>query len=175
MPANCGLLGRLWEISRLGRMRGGPGSCATVEAAQWLARRCGLLSLFEAKRLFSPRPAPAATTERALTLTTPHSKLAHRWIPFHWNWPGPSAPQSAKSNSENVAMSTKQPAADKKPTTVVANDPKDLHGRSKRIGGSQSDHWNNILANRDASDEFFDHTRSTTWSLSLCALRTGSR
>ena len=44
-------------------------------------------------------------------------------------------------------MTTKKPVADKKPTTVVANDPEDLKGTLKRIGGSQSDHWNNILAN----------------------------
>src|SRR2546426_732397 len=45
-------------------------------------------------------------------------------------------------------MSTKKPVADKKATTVVANDPDDLKGTLKRIGGSQSDHWNNILANQ---------------------------
>jgi hypothetical protein len=80
-PANCGPLASLREIFRFERLRGGPGSCATLEAAQWLARRCGLLSLFEAKRLFSPSPAPAATTERALTLTTTHLKSAQGWIP----------------------------------------------------------------------------------------------
>ena len=48
-------------------------------------------------------------------------------------------------------MSTKQPAADKKPTTVVANDPEDLQSRLQRIGGSQSDNWNNILANQAVS------------------------
>jgi hypothetical protein len=34
------------------------------------------------------------------------------------------------------------------PTTVVANDPDDRKGRLKNIGGSQSDNWNNILANQ---------------------------
>lgn len=34
------------------------------------------------------------------------------------------------------------------PTTVVADDPEDRKGRLKNIGGSQSDHWNTILANQ---------------------------
>ena len=34
------------------------------------------------------------------------------------------------------------------PTTVVANDPEGRKGVLKTIGGSQSDHWNNILANQ---------------------------
>jgi hypothetical protein len=43
----------------------------------------------------------------------------------------------------------KKPAAgDNKPTTVVANDPDELKGTLKNIGGSRSDHWNNILANQ---------------------------
>ena len=44
-------------------------------------------------------------------------------------------------------MSTKKPAANTT-TTVVANDPDDRKGRLKNIGGSQSDHWNNTLANQ---------------------------
>jgi hypothetical protein len=35
-----------------------------------------------------------------------------------------------------------------KATTVVANDPDDLKGALKFIGGSRSDSWNNILANQ---------------------------
>ncbi len=41
-------------------------------------------------------------------------------------------------------MTTKKAAT----TTIVANDPDDLKGRLKDIGGSKSDHWNNILANQ---------------------------
>src|SRR5208282_5363205 len=50
---------------------------------------------------------------------------------------------------------------DKRAKTVVANDPDDLKGTLKHIGGSQSDQWNNILANQAVnslwlknSDEF---------------------
>ena len=43
-------------------------------------------------------------------------------------------------------MNAKKPAAT--PTTVVADDPDDRKGRLKNIGGSQSDHWNNTLANQ---------------------------
>jgi hypothetical protein len=34
------------------------------------------------------------------------------------------------------------------PKTVVADDPEDRKGRLKNIGGSKSDHWNNVLANQ---------------------------
>ena len=36
----------------------------------------------------------------------------------------------------------------KQATTVLANNPDDLKGALKPIGGSQSDNWNNILANQ---------------------------
>ena len=44
-------------------------------------------------------------------------------------------------------MSNKKPAANA-PKTVLADDPDDRKGRLKTIGGSQSDHWNNTLANQ---------------------------
>ena len=43
-------------------------------------------------------------------------------------------------------MTAKKPA--NTPTTVVADDPDDRKGRLKKIGGSQSDHWNNTLAHQ---------------------------
>jgi len=45
-------------------------------------------------------------------------------------------------------MTRKKVAAEPKPTTVVADDPEDRKGRLKNIGGSQLDHWNNLLANQ---------------------------
>jgi hypothetical protein len=45
-------------------------------------------------------------------------------------------------------MSAKKPPSANTPTKVVANDPDDLKGRLKNIGGSKSDHWNNTLANQ---------------------------
>jgi hypothetical protein len=45
-------------------------------------------------------------------------------------------------------MTTKKHAAKAEPKTVVADDPDDRKGRLKSIGGSQSDHWNNTLANQ---------------------------
>ena len=47
-------------------------------------------------------------------------------------------------------MTGKKTAKDTKPSTVVANDPDDLKGTLKSIGGSRSDHWNNMLANQTA-------------------------
>lgn len=43
-------------------------------------------------------------------------------------------------------MNAKKPAST--PTTLVAGDSDDRKGRLKTIGGSQSDHWNNTLANQ---------------------------
>src|ERR1700678_1515446 len=43
-------------------------------------------------------------------------------------------------------MSIEKPA--NAPTTVLADDPNDRKGTLKNIGGSQSDHWNNIPANQ---------------------------
>jgi hypothetical protein len=45
-------------------------------------------------------------------------------------------------------MTGKKTAKGKEPTTVVAHDPEDRKGTLKSIGGSQSDHWNNTLANQ---------------------------
>jgi hypothetical protein len=42
----------------------------------------------------------------------------------------------------------KRTGGEKKPTTVVANNPDDLKGVLKQIGGSRSDHWNNILGDQ---------------------------
>jgi hypothetical protein len=56
-------------------------------------------------------------------------------------------------------MSAKKASADdKKPTTVVANDPDDRKGALKRIGGSQSDHWNNVLGNQALRSLWINHS-----------------
>ena len=44
-------------------------------------------------------------------------------------------------------MSAKKPGANAS-KTVVADDPDDRKGRLKDLGGSQSDRWNNVLANQ---------------------------
>jgi hypothetical protein len=45
-------------------------------------------------------------------------------------------------------MTTRKLDKAKEPTNIVANDPEDRKGILKGIGGSQSDHWNNLLANQ---------------------------
>src|SRR5262245_52505518 len=60
------------------------------------------------------------------------------------------------------AMSKKKPAADKTPTTVVADDPHDLKGTLKHIGGSQSDQWNNILFNQTIQTLWLKHSDKDT-------------
>jgi hypothetical protein len=49
-----------------------------------------------------------------------------------------------------------------KAATVVANDPNDLKGDLKQIGGSQSDHWNNIIANQTMKSLWVKHSNETT-------------
>jgi hypothetical protein len=57
---------------------------------------------------------------------------------------------------------------------VVANDPDDLKGTLKNIGGSRSDHWNNILANQAIQALWLKHsdpeTRDKQFSATVAAL-----
>lgn len=55
-------------------------------------------------------------------------------------------------------MTGKKTAKETKPATVVANDPDDLKGELKTIGGSRSDHWNNILANQTINALWLKHS-----------------
>jgi hypothetical protein len=61
-----------------------------------------------------------------------------------------------------------------KPSTVVANDPDDLKGVLKNIGGSRSDHWNNTLANQAVQALWLEHsdpaTRDKQYSATVAAL-----
>lgn len=49
-----------------------------------------------------------------------------------------------------------------KPTTVVANDPDGLKGDLKHIGGSQSDHWNEVLATQAVQTLWLKHSDQET-------------
>jgi hypothetical protein len=74
-----------------------------------------------------------------------------------------------------VAMSAKKSSADdKKPTTVVVNDPDDLKGSLKHIGGSRSDDWNNLLANQAVQALWLKHsdvaTRDKQYRATVAAL-----
>ena len=55
-------------------------------------------------------------------------------------------------------MTRKEPAKGNELTTVVANDPEDRKGVLKNIGGSQSDHWNNLLANQAVQALWLKHS-----------------
>jgi hypothetical protein len=61
-----------------------------------------------------------------------------------------------------------------KPSTVVANDPDDMKGALKNIGGSRSDHWNNLLANQTIQALWLKHsdpaTRDKQYSATVAAL-----
>src|SRR6476620_11134358 len=52
----------------------------------------------------------------------------------------------SESSTEDRRMSKVKRKAE--PATIVADDPEDRKGRLKFIGGSPSDHWNNVLANQ---------------------------
>jgi hypothetical protein len=71
-------------------------------------------------------------------------------------------------------MNNSKPAIDKKSVTILAIDPKDHEGKLKRIGGSQSDHWNNILANQAVQTLWMknsdEDTRSRQYSATVAAL-----
>src|SRR2546430_6945640 len=45
-------------------------------------------------------------------------------------------------------MSAKKRGGEQKPTAIVIDGSDDLKGVLKSLGGSQSDHWNTILANQ---------------------------
>ena len=49
-----------------------------------------------------------------------------------------------------------------KPTTIVANDPDARKGVLKQIGGSQSDHWNEILATQAVQTLWLSHSDQET-------------
>jgi hypothetical protein len=55
---------------------------------------------------------------------------------------------SAKPQGEDASVTRKKTAEAKKPSTVVVADSADMKGALKTIGGSRSDHWNNLLANQ---------------------------
>jgi hypothetical protein len=55
-------------------------------------------------------------------------------------------------------MTAKTIAKETKPSTVIANDPDDLKGTLKNIGGSRSDQWNNILANQTVQALWLKHS-----------------
>jgi hypothetical protein len=61
-----------------------------------------------------------------------------------------------------------------KPSTVVANDPDDLKGVLKNIGGSRSGHWNSTLANQAVQALWLEHsdpaTRDKQYSATVAAL-----
>ena len=71
-------------------------------------------------------------------------------------------------------MNEKKNAAKTEPTTVVTNDPDNMKGALKVIGGSISDHWNNLLANQAIRSLWVTHsdqeTREKQFSATVAAL-----
>jgi hypothetical protein len=59
-------------------------------------------------------------------------------------------------------MTGKKTTKEIKPSTVVANDSNELKGTLKNIGGSRSDHWNNILANQTVQALWLNHSDPVT-------------
>jgi hypothetical protein len=71
-------------------------------------------------------------------------------------------------------MTEKKTAKETKASTVIANDPDDLKGALKSIGGSQSDHWNNLLANQTVQALWLKYSdpaaRDNQYSATVAAL-----
>jgi hypothetical protein len=57
-------------------------------------------------------------------------------------------------------MSTKK--LGRQPRVLIANDPKDHQGTLKAIGGSQSDHWNQTIANQSVRTLWIAHSDEKT-------------
>jgi hypothetical protein len=59
-------------------------------------------------------------------------------------------------------MSSKTSAKSVEPTNVLSLDPESMKGRLKAIGGSQSDDWNNLLANQAIQSLWLTHSNPET-------------
>jgi hypothetical protein len=59
-------------------------------------------------------------------------------------------------------MTETRTAKNREPSTIVADDPDDLKGMLKNIGGSRSDQWNNILANQTIQSLWLKHSDAET-------------
>jgi hypothetical protein len=66
-------------------------------------------------------------------------------------------------------MTRKKPAKANAPATVVANDPEDQKGALKIIGGSQSDDWNNMLANQTMRALWIHNSDAKTYDRQVSA------
>ena len=71
-------------------------------------------------------------------------------------------------------MTKRKPVKGNEPTSVVSNNPGDQKGALNKIGGSQSDHWNNTLANQAAAALWTNNsdveTRDKQFSATVAAL-----
>lgn len=59
---------------------------------------------------------------------------------------------------ESIAVTTKTSPNRAKPMFVAADDPEGRKGALKMVGGSQSDHWNNTLANQAVQALWIKHS-----------------
>lgn len=74
------------------------------------------------------------------------------------------------SAHEGTAMSRKKRQANRNKTkTIVADDAEDSKGALKRIGGSRSDKWNNVLANQAVNALWLKNSDDETRDLQLSA------
>jgi hypothetical protein len=71
-------------------------------------------------------------------------------------------------------MTGKKTSKEAKPSTVVVNDPDDMKGTLKNIGGSRSDHWNRLLADQSVQALWLKNsdpeTRDKQFSATVAAL-----
>lgn len=65
--------------------------------------------------------------------------------------------------------STKKPAKNVDPNTVMVTDPAHLEGKLTAIGGSRSDHWNNVLINQAISSLWLKNSDQSARDVQVAA------
>ena len=77
-----------------------------------------------------------------------HSEYWRNWYQNRKVEVGAALVAMVNQGKKQSLMTKRKATQGEKTKIVVANDPEDQKGALKSIGGSQSDHWNNMLANQ---------------------------
>ena len=98
-----------------------------------------------------------------------HSEYWRNWYQNRKVEVGAALVAMVNQGKKQSLMTKRKATQGKKTKIVVANDPEDRKGTLKSIGGSQSDHWNNTLANQAAQVLWLKHSDSEECDRQLAA------
>ena len=98
-----------------------------------------------------------------------HSEYWRNWYQNRKVEVGATLVAMVNQGKKQSLMTKRKATQGKKTKIVVANDPEDRKGTLKSIGGSQSDHWNNTLANQVAQALWLKHSDSEECDQQLAA------